>query len=167
MRASALNAKKEEKKSSTSARAAVAWVIIAVILLDQLSKAIISRYIPLNQSITLIKNTFSLTLVHNTGAAFGLLKNQTVLFIVISLIALPSIYFSFKMKPGQRRSGITQLALCLVVSGAVGNLIDRIAWGYVIDFLDFHVWPVFNVADSAITVGAILLGYSLLKKEKA
>jgi signal peptidase II len=163
MRASALSARKKEKKDSFLLHSAGIWVIVAVILLDQLTKALISHYIPLNQSITLISHVFSLTLVHNTGAAFGILKNQTILFIIISLIALPSIYFTFKADPERRRSGITQLALFLVISGAIGNLIDRVAWGYVIDFLDFHVWPVFNVADSAITIGAVLLGYSLLK----
>ena len=163
MRASALSARKKEKKNSFFLRSAGIWVIVAVILLDQLTKALISRYIPLDQSITLITHVFSLTLVHNSGAAFGILKNQTILFIIISLIALPSIIFCFKADPQRRRSSLTQLALFLVISGAIGNLIDRIAWGYVIDFLDFHVWPVFNVADSAITIGAVLLGYSLLK----
>ncbi|MDD4908768.1 MAG: signal peptidase II [Candidatus Omnitrophica bacterium] len=165
MRASASNARKKEK-NSVQLRGAGIWMIIAVLLLDQLTKALITRYIPLNQSVVLIKNVFSFTLVYNTGGAFGIFKNQTILFIVISLIALPAIYFSFKVQSGRRRSAVTRVALSLVVAGAIGNLIDRISCGYVIDFLDFHIWPVFNVADSAITIGAVLLGYSLLKTKE-
>ena len=110
----------------------------------------------------LIKGIFHLTLIHNRGAAFGILKNHTPLFIFISILAVILIYFAIQNNKSQKYS-FYNISLALILSGALGNLIDRLRLGYVIDFLDFRIWPVFNVADSAITIGAILLGYSILK----
>jgi len=166
MRACASSAKKKEKKNNHHSQGIGILVVFLILSLDQLSKFIVSRYLSADQSIPIIKNVLALTLVHNTGAAFGILKNQTLLFIAISLIALPAIYFNFKGKAAEEQGRLSRLALLLLISGAIGNLIDRIIWGYVIDFIDFHIWPVFNVADSAISIGAILLGYSLLKSKR-
>jgi len=137
-------------------------IAAAVIFLDQLTKFIVTKSLILNQQISVIKGIFSLTLVHNRGAAFGILKNQVPLFVFTSIIAVGLIYSELKNK-GNRT--VYSIALSLILAGALGNLIDRVFFGYVIDFLDFHVWPVFNVADSAITIGAVLLGVSLLKKK--
>jgi signal peptidase II len=137
-------------------------IAAAVIFLDQLTKFIITKSLILNQQISVIKGIFSLTLVHNRGAAFGILKNQVPLFVFTSIFAVGLIYSELKNK-GNRT--VYSIALSLILAGALGNLIDRVFFGYVIDFLDFHVWPVFNVADSAITVGAVLLGVSLLKNK--
>jgi len=112
--------------------------------------------------VPLIKGIFHLTLIHNRGAAFGILKNHTPLFIFISILAVILIYFAIQNNKSQKYS-FYNISLALILSGALGNLIDRLRLGYVIDFLDFRIWPVFNVADSAITIGAILLGYSILK----
>ena len=137
-------------------------LIILIIGLDQASKFIFNNNLVLNQLNPVIKGFFYLTLVHNRGAAFGVLKNQLPLFILISVFAIILISFNFKKSPKNKKFSLNNLALSLIFSGAIGNLIDRIIFGYVIDFLDFRVWPVFNVADSAITIGAILLGWSLL-----
>lgn len=139
-------------------------LIIIIIGLDQSSKFIFNNNLVLNQSNPVIKGFFYLTLVHNRGAAFGILKNQLPLFILTSIFAIILIYLNLKKSAGNRKLSLNGLALGLILAGATGNLIDRLVFGYVIDFLDFCVWPVFNVADSAITVGAILLGWSLLKE---
>ena len=139
--------------------------VIIILSLDQLTKFIITKNLSLNQSIPIIKGIFHLTLVHNRGAAFGILRNQIPLFIFTSLFATVLIYFNLK-DTRFKKSLIYKISLSLILAGALGNLIDRLFLGYVVDFLDFRIWPVFNVADSAITVGAILLGYSILKKER-
>ena len=139
-------------------------IVTAIIVFDQLTKYIAVQSLSINQPVSVIKGIFSLTLVHNRGAAFGILKNQVPLFIVTSAVAVLLIYSELKNNKHRKAYSI---ALSLILAGALGNLIDRVFFGYVIDFLDFHFWPVFNVADSAITVGAVLLGVSLLRnKEK-
>ncbi|MBM3249244.1 MAG: signal peptidase II [Candidatus Omnitrophica bacterium] len=138
-------------------------IVFCVLSLDCLTKFIAQRNLSLNDSIPVVKNIFHLTLVHNRGAAFGILKNQLPLFIVTSLFAVILIAFSLKEKKG---SLLYCTALSLILAGALGNLIDRLTLGYVVDFLDFRIWPVFNVADSAITIGAVLLALSILKTKK-
>lgn len=136
-------------------------IVILILSLDQLTKAVAIKNLAHNQSLPVIKGVFHLTLVHNRGAAFGILKNQTPLFIFSSLLAITLIYSALKKK---ERNKCYQVALSLILAGALGNLIDRLFFGYVIDFLDFRVWPVFNVADSAITIGAALLCTQLFAK---
>ena len=139
---------------------------ILVLFLDQLSKHLAAKNLILHRSVPIIKGIFHLTLIHNRGAAFGILKNQAPLFIFISLFAIILIYFNLK-KSRDKENIVFNISLALILGGALGNLIDRLFLGYVIDFLDFRIWPVFNVADSAITIGAILLGWSMLiQKEK-
>ena len=137
-------------------------IVTAVLFLDQLSKFAISRYLAVNQSVPIIKGVFHLTLIHNRGAAFGILKNQLFFFISASILAIILIFFNLK---GNTHRRSYSLALGLILAGAMGNLIDRLFFGYVIDFLDLRVWPVFNIADSAITIGAILLGWHILFKK--
>ncbi len=138
-------------------------IVLTVIFLDQLTKFLITRNLLYNQSIPVIKGIFNLTLIHNRGAAFGLLKNQVPLFISTSVFAIILIYFSLKNNKHRKSYSVS---LALILAGALGNLIDRLFFGYVIDFLDFRIWPVFNVADSAITIGAILLALSILLEPK-
>ena len=137
-------------------------LVTAIISLDQLAKLIISKNLLLGQSISVIPGVFSLSLVHNRGAAFGLLKGQVPLFIAFSVLAVILICSNLK-RSGWGRFSFFNIALALVLAGAVGNLIDRWRLGYVIDFLDFRVWPVFNIADSSITIGAVLLAWAVLK----
>jgi len=140
-------------------------IVLLILFLDRLTKFLATKNLLLNQSVPIIKGVLHLTLIHNRGAAFGILKNQAPLFIFTSTLAIVLIYYSLK-DTGHKKPHIYNLSLSFVLAGALGNLIDRLFLGYVIDFLDFRIWPVFNVADSAITVGAILLAWSMLKSTK-
>jgi len=135
------------------------YLVIGIVVIDQLTKYIISQGIPPGTSIPIIKNIFHLTYVLNRGAAFGMFKNQIHFFITTAIVSIVFIIIILRRSGNQRQ----EIALYLILSGAVSNLIDRIRLGAVIDFLDFRIWPVFNIADSAITIGAILLAFSILK----
>ncbi|MBU0709402.1 MAG: signal peptidase II [Candidatus Omnitrophica bacterium] len=139
-------------------------IVFTILSLDQLTKFLITKNLAHQESFPLLRGIFHLTLTHNTGAAFGILKNQVPLFIFTSLFAVFLIYVNIRK---HREGKLYGLALSLILGGALGNLIDRVRLGYVIDFLDFRIWPVFNLADSAITIGAVLLGYSILRTKKA
>ena len=135
-------------------------VALVVVLLDQVTKITMSKLLLYGQSET-ITTYFNLVMVYNKGAAFSFLSDQPgwqrYFFTGVSVLASAFILWMLKRNPDQR---LFCWALALILGGAIGNLIDRVAYGHVIDFLDFHVhgwhWPAFNVADSAITVGAIL-----------
>ena len=133
---------------------------IIILCLDQSTKLIVNKNFTPHESMPIIKGIFHLTLVHNRGAAFGMLKGQTFLFVFTSIVAIILIYHGLK----NTRGNLYSISLGLILAGAIGNLIDRVFFGYVIDFLDLRIWPVFNVADSAITVGTILLGWSILQR---
>ncbi len=135
-------------------------IVIVILFLDQASKFLFTKLLNLNQSFPVVPGILHFTLVHNRGAAFGILRGQSFLFVLTSFVAVILIYFNLK---NNRRKNpfLFNLSLALVLAGALGNLIDRIRFGYVIDFLDFRIWPVFNIADSAITIGAIILGWSI------
>jgi signal peptidase II len=134
-----------------------------VLLSDQLSKQLVTKNLRLSESIPVIKGIFHISLVHNRGAAFGIFKGQHYFFIATAIIAVMAILYQFK-KNSPLRINLFTLGLALIIAGALGNLIDRLAYGYVIDFLDLRIWPVFNLADSAVTVGVFLLGWRLLRK---
>ncbi len=136
--------------------------VLVILSLDQLTKFLALKNLSLGQSIPIIKGVFHLSLVKNLGAAFGILKNQIILLILTALIAIVMIFFSLRRN---KRLSFYSISLGLILAGALGNLIDRLFFGYVIDFLDFRIWPVFNVADSAVTIGVILLGWSILKSK--
>ncbi|KJS19285.1 MAG: hypothetical protein VR72_19185 [Clostridiaceae bacterium BRH_c20a] len=114
----------------------------------------------LYESIPLIPNIFHLTYIENPGAAFGLLANQRVFFIVITTIILLAVIYFYKQLKGPHL--LLRIALGMVVGGALGNLVDRVRMGTVTDFFDFRIWPVFNIADSAIVLGMIYISYQLL-----
>ncbi|MFZ5632845.1 MAG: signal peptidase II [Bacillota bacterium] len=130
-------------------------VSLCTFLLDQASKMYIMTTMHRGQSIPVIENIFHITYIHNPGAAFGLLAYRTAFFIAITLLVIAGIVI-FYWKRGIK-GGLLPVALGLVVGGSLGNLADRIRFGEVVDFLDFRVWPVFNLADSAIVTGAGLL----------
>ena len=133
-------------------------VSLSVIICDQLSKHLFNQYLSVGQSLPVIRNIFHFTLVYNTGIAFGLFKNQSVLFIILSLAVISSLFINILRESKDRKlDRINWFSLSLILGGAVGNLIDRLRFGYVVDFLDFRIWPVFNLADSCITVGVILI----------
>jgi signal peptidase II len=134
-------------------------IVSGVILLDQATKFLAVSFLQLNIPVPLIKNFLNLTLVHNRGAAFGLFQNQLLLFVLISLLAIGLILYNLRNKTN---SLILKLCLSLILGGAVGNLIDRLRFGFVIDFLDLRIWPVFNIADSVITLAALVLSWELI-----
>ena len=134
-------------------------IVSIVILLDQTTKFLALRFLQLNTPVPLIKNFLNLTLVHNRGAAFGLFQNQLLLFVLVSLFAIGLIFYNLRNKAN---SVLLKVSLSLILGGAAGNLIDRLRFGYVVDFLDLRVWPVFNIADSVITIAAFVLVWELL-----
>lgn len=136
-------------------------ISIFIVLLDQLTKYLVSKYMPLSQSIPLIKNVLYLTYIHNTGAGFGILRGWNTILIFISLIVIGIILFYFDKIIKER---YIHIPISLILGGAIGNLIDRVFLGYVIDFIDFRIWPAFNVADSCITIGALWLIVYFWKK---
>lgn len=140
------------------------------ISLDQITKYYVAYLMDLYQSIEVIKDIFNITYTRNSGAAFGILNGMdsmliTVFFISVSIIAILVICVLFKKT--QEHELLMHISLSLIVSGAAGNLIDRIVDHEVIDFLDFHWkqyhWPVFNVADSCITIGMIMLAFNMFR----
>jgi len=148
------------------------WLSLLVVLLDQFSKYLVLQFLTLYQSIPTLP-FFNLTLMHNTGAAFSFLSQQPALafwlFTGIALVMSGVIIAWLYRLPADNLW--SACALSLVLGGAIGNVIDRLVHGYVIDFLDFYYqswhFPAFNVADSAISVGAvILLVDALFKKSK-
>ena len=148
-----------------------AAISIIGILIDQITKIAVDRSMPLFDSIPVVENFFHITYVRNKGAAFSFLSNASwrlPFFITISLIAALVILIAFHRLRDDQRLAHTSLAM--IFSGAVGNLIDRIRLGEVIDFLDVHWyrhhWPAFNVADSLICVGVFLLAIDIILEEK-
>ena len=153
------------------------WVLlifcIGILLLDQWTKSLVVEKLPLYQRVEVIQGFFNLTHVRNTGGAFGIFGGEkgglgSILFVVVSLIAIGAIVFLFlKIKENEKTLAFS---FSLILSGAVGNLIDRLRYGEVVDFLDFHLssyhWPAFNVADSAICIGIGLMALELLKGDR-
>jgi signal peptidase II len=142
-------------------------LIVATLVagLDQLSKLWIRDNLVAGESLREI-GFVRLTYVVNTGSAFGLFPNQTVLLIVITIVSLTSMLLFLRYLSSA--SALTNVSLGLILGGAVGNLIDRLHFGYVIDFIDIRLWdglhwPAFNVADTAIVVGIFTLAYSLYR----
>ncbi len=128
---------------------------IVIFVVDQLVKHLVTGSMHLGESIPVIKGIFHITYVLNPGAAFGMLEHQRWVFILVAVVVLlvAGIFYS-KLK---KESNLLQAGAGLLLGGAVGNLVDRIQTGLVVDFLDFRVWPVFNIADIAICVGAGIL----------
>lgn len=140
----------------------LAWIAAAVFVADQASKLAVVRFLARSEPVPLLP-FLDLTLVYNTGAAFGFLSRaggwQNAFFIGVALVAIGVILFLLRrMTRAERWHAV---ALWLILGGAAANLVDRLLWGHVIDFVDVHYrawhWPAFNVADSAITVGAVLI----------
>jgi signal peptidase II len=145
-------------------------LMAAVVALDQATKAIVVRTLELHGNVPLVDGLLSLSHVRNRGAAFGLLSDwdlpyQSALLSLLSLAALGAIAYYFLRLPASAR--LPRVALALVLGGAVGNLVDRVRLGYVVDFVHVywrqHVWPDFNAADSAITIGVTLLVLDILR----
>ncbi|AEF17492.1 MULTISPECIES: signal peptidase II [Thermoanaerobacterium] len=140
-------------------------IVFISILIDQISKYFVVRYLKPIGTFPIIDNVFNFTYVENKGAAFGILQNKTVFFIIITVIVGTILVYSIINIPS---STFYKFTLSMILGGAIGNLIDRVRLGYVVDFIDFRFFPaVFNLADSMIVVGAILLCYTLIFKKES
>jgi len=123
-----------------------------ILLADQLFKFLVLNTIPFKFSVQIIPKIFYLTHIRNYGAAFGLFQDASVLLLWFSVIVVGVILYIYDQIP---KENFPQILTGLILGGTLGNLIDRIRFGYVIDFIDFHIWPAFNIADSAVTIGVI------------
>ena len=150
----------------------LAWVAALVILVDQVSKALILNNLPMHQSVNVIEGLFDITHIRNPGGAFGLMANMSAatrmfVFLFLSSLAVGLLFYLYKKTPETHSFLATGFAM--IFGGAIGNLIDRIRFGNVVDFLDFYIgkyhWPAFNVADSAITIGIFIFVFHLLFKK--
>lgn len=143
-----------------------------VLLLDQATKMVVLKNMPLYHSVSIISGFFNLTHIHNPGGAFGFLASQNpvvrkLVFIVVSFLALCLIFYFYRVTP--RNYSMLATALAMIFGGAAGNMADRIRFGKVVDFLDFYIgnlhWPAFNIADSAISIGMCILVFHILFKK--
>jgi signal peptidase II len=143
-----------------------------VISADQISKALILQHLPLHHRLTVIEGFFDITHIQNPGGAFGLMANMSAtfrvfVFLLISSLAVGFVFYLYVKTP--RTHSFLASGFALIFGGAIGNLIDRIRFGVVVDFLDVYIgkyhWPAFNIADSAITVGIFIFVFHLLLKK--
>ena len=142
-------------------------IILLLVGIDQLSKILALKYLKNVESIPIIQNMFHLTYVENRGAAFGMFQNNQIIFVIVALIAsIYGLYYLHKNKVNI----LGKVSILLIISGALGNLIDRVRLGFVVDYFDFRIiWEyVFNIADVFVVVGTILLCiYIIFYEEKS
>ena len=144
----------------------ISLIALCFLVIDQVIKLFITSILEVGEGIVIIKNFFTLTLLHNTGAAFSIFRSNTFLLIIVSFMALFLIYLFFI-----KNSKLNKLDIWLygaLIGGILGNLCDRIFRGYVVDYLDFRLFnfPVFNLADSVIVISVILIMIGLIRGEK-
>ena len=144
----------------------VFMISVIIFIIDQITKSIISTFLNLNESIKIIKDFFYLKYINNTGASWGILENSRTLLIILSIIAfIILIRYSYSFK----KTKLNTFGFGFLLGGILGNLSDRIIFGYVKDFLDFKIlnynFPVFNIADIFIVFGVIILIISIIKGE--
>jgi len=148
----------------TWSRLAISSLVAGVVVLaDQLTKWLASSTLTglPEQSVPIVGDLFRFTYVYNRGAAFGILQDQRVVFVGVSLVVIGVIIASYRYFPVT--GPLLHLALGLQLGGALGNLIDRVRLGYVVDFIDLAIWPVFNLADAGIVIGVGILAFHLLR----
>lgn len=132
------------------------FIIIAVVILDQIIKNLVVDSMTLYETIPLIQDVFHITYIHNTGAAFSIMAGQISVLILLPLaMIVAAIIFMLIMR--KKGHPLLMTAVALIAGGGIGNLIDRIGLGYVVDYLDFRVFPIFNLADISVCVGCGLL----------
>ena len=141
-------------------------IAVIVLLIDQITKALVASKLVVDQSVVVIKKFFYLTYTYNYGGAWSILNDHSIMLVIISFIALVILFrFMFLFKNNLRNS----IAFGLIVGGTCGNLLDRLIYGYVRDFLNFYIfkynYPVFNIADICIVGGIILLIFAIIKGE--
>ena len=141
-------------------------IFILILILDQLSKYIVVKYLKAESPVVIIKNFLQFHYVENYGAAFGILQNQKIFFLIMTFIVI-LIIIIFLKRNFYYLSNSMKLALVMLMAGAIGNLIDRIRLGYVIDFISFRFlnrynFPVFNVADSFVVISTVMIIYMVI-----
>ncbi len=149
--------------------AALFLIALLVVSADQLSKFAIRTNLSIGESLPQT-GFFRLTHIHNSGAAFGIFQGQSLPLTILAIIGVGALLFLVIFM--YRRfyfleTARGKLSLGLILGGTVGNLIDRISFGYVIDFIDIGIWPAFNIADSSVVIGAILLAFWLIQLNKS
>ncbi len=138
------------------------FVLITVLLLDRITKVLTLKLL-FKSSIDILP-FLSFTYVENTGSAFGMFQNANIFLLILSIIIL---FLMIKWRKDILPLGtLAKYGYILIFAGAIGNIYDRITLGYVVDFIDFHFWPVFNIADSAICIGAVLIAIAILIEKK-
>ena len=155
--------------ASVSSRRLEIVVVAALVIADQITKALVRRSIELHESVSLIPDLLAFTRVHNTGAAFGMLNSmefpgKTIVLTLVASLALVGVAWYAASVPMSDR--LARLGVAMILGGAIGNLIDRATAGYVLDYVDasfrgWHFWA-FNVADAAISIGVVLMIFDLL-----
>lgn len=142
-------------------------ISLLFVVIDQVVKIIVINKMALQQSITIINNFFNITYVRNTGAAWSILSGNVLLLIMISVLALVTIYYYLIKDKDLNKIDIVSYSM--LIGGIIGNLIDRIVHGYVIDYLDFKIFnynfPIFNIADTLIVISIIIIGINLIVGE--
>ena len=139
-------------------------VAVLTLVIDQISKRAVMTSLRPGESwnpVAALERWVSLTYVTNTGAAFGLFPEYGTIFMVIAVVVVVAIIFYYRHLPGEQ--WLVQASLGLQLGGALGNLVDRLRHGHVIDFIDFKIWPVLNVADSSVFVGVVILAFYILR----
>jgi signal peptidase II len=154
------------RRISLSAETAIP---IGVLILDQLTKAWVRSSMSLNETIPVLGDVVRLTYIHNEGAAFGLSIGEYSSQVFLVLAAIASVLVLYLLLTAPRAERMQRIALALILGGALGNIVDRIRWSMVVDFIQVgvagHFWPIFNVADSAVTVGAAMLAWTYLFRD--
>lgn len=143
----------------------IVFLSLLIFIIDQIVKIIIGFNIPLNSSITIIKNFFYISNVHNYGAAFSIFNGNRIFLIIVSLFALIFVYHY--MLKNKEHSSLEICIYSLLIGGILGNLFDRIVYGYVVDFFNFYIfnynYPIFNIADVCIVVSIFLIIFDTLR----
>ena len=139
------------------------FVCCLILFLDRLTKILTLKFLFAKGSVALFP-FLSFTYVENTGSAFGMFQNANLLLLIVNFIVL-ALMFKWR-KDIFVLGNFAKYGYLLIFAGAIGNIYDRIMLGHVVDFIDFHFWPVFNIADSAICVGAAMIAISILKEKK-
>jgi len=132
------------------------FLVLFIVAADQVAKALVQGRFAVHGSLPVLDGIFHLTYVQNTGAAFSILEGKQLFFIVFTSVLSAAILI-YVLANRKRGKVFLLFSLSLIAAGGIGNLIDRIRFGYVVDFLDFQVWPVFNVADIAVTLGCLFV----------
>ncbi len=146
----------------------IAIITLILVLCDQILKILVTNLIPFNDSVPFINNLLYITNIKNYGAAFGIMQNTRFLLIGFAVLALVLIYFTFIK--GKKLNKLEIISYSLLISGIIGNLIDRIIRGYVVDYVEFHLFnypfPIFNLADACIVIGAIIFAINIIRGDK-